>query len=177
MGDEAGAPRSTRAAGWRGSQVALVAALALLLGLATGALLVTSDEDEATEPSPSASQNSATTSTEPSPPPPAEDADGREDNVSDGASSVVVGNSVYTASYQSNTDKSTEPFEVDDTWEIRWDVDAGTVTIKVMDSGGGTVEVIEAEGRGERRFPHGGTYQIDIDTEGSRYGVLVTDGP
>ncbi len=156
--------------------MALVAALTLLLGLATGALL-TGGGNGPSAPPPVPADSGDTASTGPAPPSPSDDPPAGRDDTSDGGGEVVVGNSVYTATYQSNTDKSTEPFDVDDGWEIRWEVDVGVVTIEVSDSDDDVVEVIEAEGRGQRAFAEGGTYQIDIDTDGSRYGVVVTDGP
>lgn len=176
MDGDRGTPPPPSRHGWSGGQVALVAALTLLLGLATGALFA-GGGDGRSAPSPASSPGGDTASTGPAPASPSDDAAGPNDDTSEGGGAVVVGNSVYIANYQSNTDKSTEPFDVDDGWEIRWEVDAGTVTIELSDGEGDLLEVIEAEGRGQRAFAEGGTYQLDIDTDGSRYGVVVTDGP
>lgn len=162
--------------------MAVVAALTLLLGVAAGALVVGSEDDQPTSPptdaevgdppSTGAAAGATTTVTGP-----LSDDDTDDEERSDRPGSVVVGNSVYTASYQSNSDKTTDPFEIGDDWEIRWDVDGGTLSIEVVGGRGETVEVVEARGRGQRSFPQGGTYHLQLWTDGSRYGVVVTDGP
>lgn len=88
-----------------------------------------------------------------------------------------MGNSIFTATYQSNRDRTTDDFTVDGDWKIRWDVPTGTVTIEVLDSVSEVVETIDAEGRGERTFTESGTYHVEINTDGSRYTVVITDGP
>ena len=166
-----------------------MAALTLLLGMATGALLAGSDGDGP----PSSGEGAGSTGsdspamTEAGPDDTAAgddaddgdgDGDGRDtDRRGSDGGSVVVGNSSYTASYQSNSDRSIEPFDIGDGWEIRWEVDGQPVTLVVRNGDGETIDTIEAAGRGARTFQEGGTYQIDIDTDGSSYGVVVTDGP
>lgn len=170
--------------GWRATQVAIVASLTLLLGIAAGALVAGSGGDVAGPATPTTDRRSPSSIAEE---PGRRDGDEGGDGVGgdgvpgdageDEGASVVVGNSVYTASYQSNSDRSTELFDVGSDWQVRWDVAGGMLTIKVFDGTGAVVEVVEAEGRGQRSFPEAGTYRIEIDTDGSRYGVVVTDGP
>jgi hypothetical protein len=90
---------------------------------------------------------------------------------------TAVGNSIFTATYQSNRDRTTDDITVDDDWKIRWDVPSGAVTIEVLDSGDDVVDTIDAQGRGERSFAEGGIYRVEISTDGSRYTVVITDGP
>lgn len=169
----------------------MVAFLALLLGGAGGALVYflidddsTDDSDLATELTTTTSttttdESSASSSTTTEPDPDrttnAPGATTRESQNQGGQ--TAVGNSVFTATYQSNEDRSTGAIDVDDDWKIRWDVPTGALTIEVLDARGGVVETIDAQGQGERTFAEGGTYQVDIDTDGARYTVVVTDGP
>ncbi len=173
-----------RGSGWRSGQVAVVAVLALLLGGAGATLAwLASDEGEA-EPAGTATATSTTS----------EGAANRSASTSTtsltttsttrrGGSSTqsggqtVVGNGGFTGSYQSNSDQSTDDFSVDDNWKIRWDVPGGAVTIEIFDSAGERFKAIDARGEGEFVVAEGGTYRLDISTDGSRYSVAVTDGP
>lgn len=157
-----------------------MAALALLLGAAGGALVYFLVDDEpADEPevateltTTSTTTETSTTSTDTTDVP---GVPGGGDGNQGGR--TAVGNSIFTATYQSNQDRSTGDFSVDDDWKVRWEVPIGTVTIEVLDSSGEVVEAIEAEGRGESTFDEGGTYRVEIDTDGARYTVVITDGP
>lgn len=177
--------------GWRPGQVAVVAFLALLLGGAGGALVYFLIDDDSTDDSDLATELTTTTSTTttdesrgPSSTTTEPDSD-RASNAPGAASErsqnqggqTAVGNSIFTATYQSNEDRSTGAIDVDDDWKIRWDVPTGAVTIEVLDARGGMVETIDAQAQGERTFAEGGTYQVEIDTDGARYTVVVTDGP
>ncbi|MDP9453124.1 MAG: hypothetical protein M3P97_07000 [Actinomycetota bacterium] len=184
-------PEPGRAPGWRSGQVAVVGILALLLGGA-GATLAWFATDRG-DPEPSGAALSTTTSTTTA----SSDAAGSSSITTSSSTSTTarsggsgnqsetgqrqgetrVGNSIFTATYQSNSDRSTEDFEVGDDWRIRWDVPEGAVTIEVFDVNDVPVETIEARGRGEFVRGEGGTYRLDIDTDGARYTVVVTDGP
>jgi hypothetical protein len=169
----------------------VVALLALLLGGAGGALLYFFTDNEAPDgPNMAAERTSTSTTTPGDPAAPAPstteaepdsttttvpDVPGRGE-VNQGGE-TAVGNSIFTATYQSNRDRATDDIEVDDDWRVRWDVPAGAVSIEVFDSGGTVVETIDAQGRGERSFADGGTYRVEISTDGSRYTVVITDGP
>ena len=170
----------------------MVALLALLLGGAGGALLYFLAADEAPDDQDVAAGSTTTSTTTPDGPGTAApsttepepeagptttvpDVAGPEDQ--NQGEETVVGNSIFTATYQSNRDRTTDDIEVEDDWKIRWDVPAGAITIDVLDSGGTVVETIEARGRGERSFAEGGTYRVEVDTDGSRYTVVITDGP
>ncbi|MBA2438960.1 MAG: hypothetical protein H0V52_11525, partial [Acidimicrobiia bacterium] len=183
-------PRPDPPSGWRPGQVAVVALLALLLGGAGGALLYFLTDNEVadgpdvaaertttstTTPGDPAAPAPSTTEDEPQPMTTAPSGSGRGE-VNQGGE-TAVGNSIFTATYQSNRDRATDDIEVDDDWRIRWDVPAGAVSIEVFDSGGTVVDTIDAEGRGERSFAQGGTYRAEISTDGSRYTVVITDGP
>lgn len=184
-------PPSKATTGWRPGQVAVVAFLALLLGAAGGALIYflsgddsSDDADLATEitttsttaaDEPSAS--SSTTEPEPDAGPTTNTPDTPGTGDVDQGGRTAVGNGIFTATYQANEDRSTGAIDVDDDWKVRWDVPTGAVEIEVLDSGGEVVERIDAQGRGERSFAEGGTYQVEIDTDGSRYTVVITDGP
>lgn len=184
-------PPSKATRGWRPGQVAVVAFLALLLGGAGGALVYFLIEEDSSDDSDLATELTTTTSTttadessasssttSASDPDPTTNAPGatRGGRQNQGGQ-TAVGNSIFTASYQSNEDRSTGAIDVDDDWKIRWDVPTGAVTIEVLDARGEVVETVDAQGQGERTFADGGTYQVEIDTDGSRYTVVVTDGP
>ncbi len=189
------APSAGRPSGWRPGQVVVVAILALLLGGA-GATLAWFAADRG-EPEPSETAVGSTTSSTTTPDDSSttstsgptsttrpsnggSDGDQSQGNQSQGNQSqgeTVVGNSIFTATYQSNSNRSTDDFEVGDNWKIRWDVPEGAVAIEVFDAGDTLVESIEARGRGELPVADGGTYRVDITTDGSRYTVVVTDGP
>jgi hypothetical protein len=183
-------PEPDRTPGWRPGQVAVVGILALLLGGAGATLAWFAADRGDTEPSGAALSTTTSTTT-------ASDADSSSTTTSSSSTSTTarpgssgnqsatgqrqgetsVGNSIFTATYQSNSDRSTEDFEVGDDWRIRWDVPEGAVTIEVFDVNDVSVETIEARGRGEFVRGEGGTYRLDIDTDGARYTVVVTDGP
>ncbi|HWH35323.1 MAG TPA: hypothetical protein VNT56_08400 [Acidimicrobiales bacterium] len=163
----------------------MIALLTLLLGGTVGILIYTLATDDGDEAGEVATDTSSTTTTDPGeeqgdePPttPPATDAPGTTTRRNTG-NQTAVGNGTFTGSYQSNQDRTTDEFEVADDWQIRWDVPAGTVVIQVIEAAGGdVVETIEAQGEGQRRFAEGGRYQVDIDTDGSEYSVVITDGP
>ncbi|HEV2811429.1 MAG TPA: hypothetical protein VGV93_13650 [Acidimicrobiales bacterium] len=190
--ERAPSPPSKATTGWRPGQVAVVAFLALLLGGAGGALVYflidensTEDSDLATEPTTTTSttttdESSASSSNTTKPGPdrttdaPGATSGRRSQNQ---GGQTAVGNSIFTATYQSNEDRSTGAIDVEDDWKIRWDVPTGAVTIEVLDASGDVVEMIDAQGQGERTFAEGGTYEVEIDTDGARYTVVVTDGP
>lgn len=169
----------------------MVALLALMLGGAGGALLYFLTDDGAPEDREVAAERTTTSTRNPdepaAPAPSTTEAEpepttttvpevpGRGGDNQGGE--TAVGNSIFTATYQSNRDRTTDDIEVDDDWRIRWDVPAGAVTIDVFDPGGTVVETIDAQGRGERSFADGGTYRVEISTDGSRYTVVITDGP
>ena len=168
----------------------MVAFLALLLGGAGGALVYflsdddsTDDSDLVTEPTTTTStttdesSTSSSTTTEPDPDRGANAPDATSRRGQDQGGETAVGNSIFTATYQSDEDRSTGAIDVDDDWKVRWDVPTGAVTIEVLDAGGEVVETIDAQGQGERTFADGGTYQVEIGTNGSRYTVVITDGP
>lgn len=182
-----GSPSKTTT-GWRPAQVAVVAFLALLLGGAGGALVYFLTDDDSTDDSDLATDLTTTTSTttdesstsssttaEPDPDRTAEAPEATSGRGPGGE--TAVGNSIFTATYQSDEDRSTGAIDVDDDWKVRWDVPTGAVTIEVLDAGGEVVETIDAQGQGERTFADGGTYQMEIDSNGSRYTVVITDGP
>ena len=189
--ERAPSPPSKTTTGWRPAQVAVVAFLALLLGGAGGALVYflidddsTDDSDLATELTTTTSttttneaSSSSSTTTEPDTDRPTNAPDAPSGRGQDQGGETAVGNSIFTATYQSNEDRSTGAIDVDDDWKVRWDVPTGAVTIEVLDARGGVVETIDAQGRGERTFADGGTYQVEIGTNGSRYTVVITDGP
>lgn len=183
--------------------MAVVALLALLLGGA-GATLAWLAADRGDDGTPQAAAGSATTSTtsdaddptssssSTSSTRPAGESEGNQQrgNQSTGNRSTgnqsqnnqsggqtVVGNGVFTGSYQGNSDRSTDAFTVGDGWKIRWEVPEGAVTIAVFNAVDEVVETIQARGQGELVVNEGGTYRLDISTEGSRYTVAVTDGP
>lgn len=171
--------------GWKSSHVAVVAALALSLGAALGALLwSTGDDQRAAQMSTTASTTSppvsttagASTSTTASSTPTTSERSRSGGATSESGGQTVIGNSIYTGTFQSNTDKSTDDFTVGDDWQIRWDVAGGTVSVDIH-QGDEVTERLDLEGRGERRFAEGGTYRLEITTDGSRYTVVVTDGP
>jgi len=182
-------PPSKATAGWRPAQVAVVAFLALLLGAAGGALVYFLIDDDSpddsdlaseltttsttTDDKPSASSSSTTESDPDTTNAPGSPGGGNVDR----GGETAVGNSIFTATYQSNQDRSTGEIDVDDDWKVRWDVPTGAVNIEVLDARGQVVETIDAQGRGERSFIEGGTYQVEISTDGSRYTVVITDGP
>ncbi|HVL02925.1 MAG TPA: hypothetical protein VM386_00665 [Acidimicrobiales bacterium] len=184
-------PPSKATTGWRPGQVAVVAFLALLLGGAGGALVYflvdedsTDDSDLATELTTTTSttaddesSSSSSTTTEPDSDRPSNAPGATSGRGQDQGGETAVGNSIFTATYQSNEDRSTGAIDVDDDWKVRWDVPTGAVTIEVLDARGGVVETIDAQGQGERTFADGGTYQVEIGTNGSRYTVVITDGP
>lgn len=168
----------------------MVAGLALLLGGAGGAVIFFATDDEAPESAGVADSTttsvtavdddpvdptSSTTEADPDPTTTVPRPSGGGDQ--DQGGQTAVGNSIFTATYQSNQDRSIDDVDVDDDWKISWDVPAGAVTVDVFDSGGGVMETIDAQGRGERSFAEGGTYRVEIDTDGSRYTVVITDGP
>lgn len=189
----AGRPR------WWTWQVAAVAVVALVAGLAIGALTWSSDGDETaavanstTSEPPSTTTSEAPTTTAPEPGTTADqEREGEqqeseeraieeresEEEVREGR--TVVGNSsnVFTGSYSSNRDKATDEFTVEDNWTVRWEVDAGSITIAILDAGGNEVDRFDAQGEGETHIADGGTYRLDITTDGSRYTVVATDGP
>ncbi len=190
------APEPGRPSGWRPGQVAVVAVLALLLGGAGATLAwLAADRGEqepfgAAAPSTTSTieeeaddSTSSTSSTRPFD----DDSEGNQGrgNRSEGNQSqsnrsggqTVVGNGVFTGTYQSNDDQTTDDFTVDDDWDIRWDVVNGTATIEVQDATGEVVETIEAQGQGDSTITEGGTYRLDISSNGARYTVVVTDGP
>ncbi len=199
-------PSPGRPSGWRPGQVVVVGVLALLLGGA-GATLAwfAADADDpdpvdvaaesTTTSTASDDDGDATSSTTSGPSYENSDRGRREGSQSEGNQDegnrseddqrqgrTSVGNSTYTAAYQSNEDRSSEPFEIDDDWKIRWDVPEGAVTIEVFDTSQAgdeatPVETIEARGQGQFEVAEGGTYRIEISTDGSRYTVVVTDGP
>ena len=183
-------PPSKATTGWRPGQVAVVAFLALLLGGAGGALVYflidedsTDDSDLATELTTTTStttdesSTSSSTTTEPDSDRPTNTPGATSGRGQDQGGETAVGNSIFTATYQSNEDRSTGAIDVDDDWKVRWDVPTGAVTIEVLDARGAVVETIAAQGQGERTFADGGTYQVEIGTNGSRYTVVITDGP
>lgn len=169
----------------------MVALLALLLGGAGGAVLYLVTDDGAYEsvgladstttttttvaddPAHSASSTTTEAGSDPTTTVPRPSGGGDQDH----GGQTAVGNSIFTATYQSDQDRSADDVDVDDDWKIRWDVPAGAVIIDVFDSAGAVVETIDAQGRGERSFAEGGTYRVEIDTDGSRYTVVITDGP
>lgn len=176
-------PRASNS--WRNGQVAVIAVLTLFLGGAVGALvyLVADDDadiDTAVEVDPTTTtetdDDTGESSTTTSPPRTTTTAEEPAGNQNTGGQSVV-GTGIFTASYQSNQDRTTDAFEVGDDWQIRWNIPAGTVTIEVRTGDGEVVETIQAEGQGERRFADGGTYRVAIDTDGRQYSVVITDGP
>ncbi len=194
------APEPSRPSGWRPGQVAVVAILALLLGGAGATLAWLAADGGDQDPTEVASEPSTTTTTEEAPDRSStsstrpSDSDADDDRSSDNQSSenrssgdqsrnnqsggqTAVGNGVFTGTYQSNDDQTTDDFTVDDDWDIRWDVEQGTATIKVQDTSGEVVETIEAQGQGDSTVADGGTYRLDITSEGARYTVVVTDGP
>lgn len=163
-----------------------MALLALLLGAAGGALLYSLSDGQSPEDSnlaaklttTSSTATSTTTTDDPSDTPPGTAVPGAPGGGDrDTGGSTAVGNSIFTASYQSNQDRTTDDFTVEDEWKIRWNVPTGTVTIEVFGSGDDVVEAIDARGQGERRLAEGGTYRVEIGTEGSTYTVVITDGP
>lgn len=177
-----------RPSGWRAGQVVVVAVLALLLGGAgatlawlaadrgdpepTGAAVgpttstTSGDADRSPSSTTTTSSVSTTTTTRPG---------GGPSNQSGGQ--TVVGNGQFTGSYQGNSNRSTDDFTVDADWTIRWEVPEGAVTIEVFDAADQVVETIQAQGQGELAVNEGGTYRLDVRTDGSRYSVTVTDGP
>lgn len=178
--------------GWRPGQVAVVALLALLLGASGGALIYflvanrsAEDPESAarattTTPPPATTTSEAATSSSTTAPPTETTTTvpgGADGGGSDSGGRTAVGNSTFSGSYQSNDDRSTGEFTVDDGWQIRWEVPSGTVRIEVFEADGELLESIAAQGSGERSFAEGGSYRVEIDTDGSRYSVLITDGP
>jgi hypothetical protein len=169
----------------------VVALLALLLGGAGGALLYFLTDNEVADGPDMAAERTTTSTTTPGDPaaPAPSTTEAEPDSTTTTVPDVpgrgevnqggetAVGNSIFTATYQSNRDRATDDIEVDDDWRIRWDVPAGAVSIEVFDSGGTVVDTIDAQGRGERSFAQGGTYRVEISTDGSRYTVVITDGP
>lgn len=182
-----GPPPSGTSNSWRNGQVAVIAVLTLFLGGAVGALvyLVANDDDsdidaagevDPTTTSTTDDDTGEESSTTTSPPRTTTTAEEPAGNQNTGGQSVV-GTGIFTASYQSNQDRTTDAFEVGDDWQIRWSIPAGAVTIEVRTASGEVVETIEAEGQAERRFADGGTYRVAIDTDGRQYSLVITDGP
>lgn len=183
-------PEPGRKPGWRAGQVAVVAVLALLLGGA-GATLAWLAADRGEREPIDAAAAPTTTSTA------SDDADRSASSTTTSSSALsttttqrsgsgggnqsggqtVVGNGVFTGSYQGNSNRSTDEFTVDDDWTIRWDVPAGAISIEVLDSGGQLFETLDIQGQGDFFVAEGGTYRLDISTDGSSYSVSVTDGP
>ena len=171
--------------GWKSSHVAVVAALALSLGAAVGALLWSTGDDQraarmsttasTTAPPVSTTAGASPSTTASSTPTTSERPRSGGARIESGGQ-TVIGNSIYTGTFQSNTDKLTDDFTVGDDWQIRWDVAGGTVSVDIY-QGDEVTERLNLEGRGERRFAEGGTYRLEITTDGSRYTVVVTDGP
>jgi hypothetical protein len=181
-----------RGGGWRPGQVAVVALLALLLGATGGVLTYFLADDRSPEDPQTAARATTTTSasttttaeagtpsstTEPETEATTTVPGGADGGGSSSGGQTAVGNSTFSASYQSNDDRSTGEFTVDDGWQIRWEVPTGTVRIEVYEAAGELLESIAAQERGERTFAEGGSYRVEIDTDGSRYSVVITDGP
>lgn len=178
------AAKPARASGWRSGQVAVVAVLALLLGAAGATLAwLAADSDDQEPTDAAATPTTSTTSDDADPSASSSSTTSSVSTTTTTRSSsrsggqTVVGNGIFTGSYQGNSDRSTDDFTVGDEWKIRWDVPEGTVTIEVLNASGELVETIQAQGQGERVVDAGGTYRLDIGTDGSRYAVAVTDGP
>lgn len=187
------APGSGRPPGWRAGQVLVVAVLALLLGGAGATLAWLAAERGDPEPTdaavgPTTSTTSGTTSGDADQSPSSTTttssvstttttrrSEGGTSNQSSGQ--TVVGNGQFTGSYQGNNNRTTDNFTVAADWTIRWDVPDGAVSVDVLDGQGQLFESLDVRGQGDFFVAEGGTYRLDIRTDGSRYSVTVTDGP
>lgn len=96
---------------------------------------------------------------------------------SDQGGQTVVGNDRFTATIQSTANRSSGDFTVDDGWQVRWEVPTAAISLDVFGSNGDLVESIEATGLGWRSFAEGGSYRVEIISDGSRYTVVISDDP